>query len=331
MSAPLPPRRRMVTLAVHYDDDARATRTIRLPVRLLQGGVALVALGVATLVAILLLYAPLVRAAARAPALEHRVRQLEQENAKVQELALALDSAQAGYARLRQMVGADIVPAVTEAAGRADSAGVPERPATTLAPASGAPAPGAASRAGAGNAASDTSASPASPAPGAPGAPGAASTASVELPRLAPIRARAPGADTTVRLTLPERWPLAVRGFVTRGQVRAGGPEPDETHPGLDIAIPVGTVVRASGGGVVERTGADSSYGRFVLLGHPDGYATMYGHLSRAVVRAGDTVAAGQTLGLSGNSGRSTAPHLHFEIRRAGQPVDPLTLVQEPR
>jgi murein DD-endopeptidase MepM/ murein hydrolase activator NlpD len=146
----------------------------------------------------------------------------------------------------------------------------------------------------------------------------------------AAIVARAPGADTAATASVPTRWPLDARGFVTRGQVGADGAEPDEAHPGIDVAVPVGSAVRAAGGGSVARAGRDTAYGRFVLLAHPDGYESMYGHLSRVVVHAGDTVAAGQLLGLSGNSGRSTAPHLHFEIRRSGRTLDPLTLVQEP-
>ena len=66
-----------------------------------------------------------------------------------------------------------------------------------------------------------------------------------------------------------------------------------------------------------------------MLLEHPQGYESMYGHLSRVIVAPGDSVRAGQVIGLSGNSGRSTAPHLHFEIRRGGQSIDPLTLVRE--
>jgi len=72
-----------------------------------------------------------------------------------------------------------------------------------------------------------------------------------------------------------------------------------------------------------------SSYGVYVLLEHPDGYETMYGHLSRVLVARGERVREGQVIALSGNSGRSTAPHLHFEVRRRGRSVDPLTLVRE--
>jgi murein DD-endopeptidase MepM/ murein hydrolase activator NlpD len=66
-----------------------------------------------------------------------------------------------------------------------------------------------------------------------------------------------------------------------------------------------------------------------VLLDHPDAYQTMYGHLSRIVVAVDKAVAPGEVIGLSGNTGRSTAPHLHFEVRRSGLSLDPLTLVKE--
>jgi murein DD-endopeptidase MepM/ murein hydrolase activator NlpD len=79
----------------------------------------------------------------------------------------------------------------------------------------------------------------------------------------------------------------------------------------------------------VRRSGTDPAYGLFVLLAHPDGYESMYGHLSRVLVLQGDTVRVGQVIALTGNSGRSTAPHLHFEIRRDGRSVDPLALVRE--
>ena len=120
---------------------------------------------------------------------------------------------------------------------------------------------------------------------------------------------------------------MDVQGFVTRGQVRPG--VVDESHPGIDIAVPLGTPVRASGGGSVSAAGYDPDYGLFVLLRHPSGYETMYGHLSRLVAAEGDEVQAGQVIGLSGNSGRSSAPHLHFEIRHDDKSVDPLDLVKE--
>ena len=131
----------------------------------------------------------------------------------------------------------------------------------------------------------------------------------------------------TVGLSLPRHWPLDEPGFITRGQVEAG--TSDEAHPGLDIAVSVGSIVRASGGGTVHQLGEDPEYGFFVLLDHPDDYQTMYGHLSRILVEPGASVAPGQVIGLSGNSGRSTAPHLHFEIRQKGVSLDPRTMVKE--
>ena len=116
---------------------------------------------------------------------------------------------------------------------------------------------------------------------------------------------------------------------MTRGQIKASAR--NEAHPGVDIAVSIGSLVRAAGGATVKQTGDDPEYGRFVLLEHPEEYHTMYGHLSRILVTLGDTVAAGQVIGLSGNSGRSTAPHLHFEIRQRGSSLDPLTLVKEGR
>lgn len=152
---------------------------------------------------------------------------------------------------------------------------------------------------------------------------------SSSLPLAPAVRARTgneprpPGPGPTV----PREWPLDEPGYVTRGQVGAGTPE--EAHPGLDIAVPVGTLVRAAGGATVGQVGEDPEYGLFVLLNHPEEYQTMYGHLSRTIVTVGQEVEAGQVIGLSGNSGRSTAPHLHFEIRQRGTSLDPRTMVKQ--
>jgi murein DD-endopeptidase MepM/ murein hydrolase activator NlpD len=147
--------------------------------------------------------------------------------------------------------------------------------------------------------------------------------------RAVAVRARPPSAPLRYEpgATEPAHWPLDLPGFLTRGQVRPG--DPAEAHPGIDIAVPAGTPVRAAGGGVVEAAGTDLAYGLFVLLRHSSGYETMYGHASRLLVREGDSVQAGQVIALSGNSGRSTAPHLHFEIRREGKSLDPLTVVKQ--
>jgi murein DD-endopeptidase MepM/ murein hydrolase activator NlpD len=151
------------------------------------------------------------------------------------------------------------------------------------------------------------------------------------LPVAPPIRARLASSPALLASgsSVPQYWPLDESGYVTRGQVKSGGR--DEAHPGLDIAVSIGSLVRAAGGGIVRETGEDSEYGLFVLLEHPDDYQTMYGHLSRIIVTADSTVTPRQVIGLSGNSGRSTAPHLHFEIRQRGLSLDPQTLVKEGR
>lgn len=149
-----------------------------------------------------------------------------------------------------------------------------------------------------------------------------------DAPAAAPVTsARATPSRYEAGPSEPRHWPLDVGGFVTRGQVVPG--DPAESHPGIDIAVPEGSNVRAAGGGTVEQAGTDTAYGQFVLLRHPSGYQSMYGHASRLMVQPGDTVQAGQVIALSGSSGRSTAPHLHFEIRLDGKTIDPLTMVKQ--
>lgn len=147
-----------------------------------------------------------------------------------------------------------------------------------------------------------------------------------------PVEAAAPAAATgtdTATMTLPTRYPLDAKGFVTRGV--GSGQEYGATHPGLDIAVPEGTEVRAAGGGLVVEVSETPEYGKMVRLAHPQGYETRYGHLSQIRVRQGDRLSLGTVLGLSGNTGRSTAPHLHFEVRKNNAAVDPMTLIQQPR
>lgn len=95
-------------------------------------------------------------------------------------------------------------------------------------------------------------------------------------------------------------------------------------HKGIDWAVPVGTAVYASSGGTVTKAGWGSGYGNVVYIKHPDGRETRYGHLSKVLVSSGQTVKQGQKIALSGNTGRSTGPHLHFEIRINGGAVNPL-------
>jgi murein DD-endopeptidase MepM/ murein hydrolase activator NlpD len=95
-------------------------------------------------------------------------------------------------------------------------------------------------------------------------------------------------------------------------------------HQGLDWAAPEGAPVSAAAPGVVAFAGERGGYGRLVVVSHPDGGSTYYGHLSEIAVEAGQKVGRGQKLGAVGSTGLSTGPHLHFEARDAsGRPVDP--------
>jgi murein DD-endopeptidase MepM/ murein hydrolase activator NlpD len=261
---------RGVTIVVHTDGDVDS-RQYRIPLWAFTVG-KWGALVIGLLLVLFFAFAgPVTRAALRVPGLRREVARLREENGRVQQLAAALNRAEANYQALRQLLG--------------------------------------------GNVALDT---------------GAGAATSPVLMRAVPLRAAPPGRRPYESgASVPLHWPLDVRGFVTRGRVGEGSGNDGEAHEGIDIAVPIGTPIRASGGGVVEAAGADAAYGMFVLLRHPDGYESMYGHASRLLVREGDSVVAGRVIALTGNSGRSTAPHLHFEIRREGQSLDPLTIVKE--
>ncbi|MFW6079646.1 MAG: M23 family metallopeptidase [Gemmatimonadota bacterium] len=198
--------------------------------------------------------------AARVPGLESDVARLEEERARVAELARTLESVEAQYERVRAALGADAAPADDELwlpPLRGDSG-------------RGSPVAGAAAR--------------------------------------------------------PESWPVTRPGYITRAVTGTG----ESNHPGVDIAVPNDSYIRAAGAGVVEEAGQNEVYGRFVLIDHGNGYESMYGHASRVFVAPGDSVERNEVIALSGSTGRSTAPHLHFEIRRNGEFVDPLTLVRRP-
>jgi murein DD-endopeptidase MepM/ murein hydrolase activator NlpD len=94
-------------------------------------------------------------------------------------------------------------------------------------------------------------------------------------------------------------------------------------HAGLDISAPSGTVVRATGDGLVESAAVTNGYGREVIVDHGHGVRTVYGHLSGMIVLAGQQVLRGQIIGYVGRTGRSTGPHLHYEVRINNTPVNP--------
>lgn len=121
-------------------------------------------------------------------------------------------------------------------------------------------------------------------------------------------------------------WPVVEPGFVTRAfgdTVTA----PAGQHGGIDIAVPAGSYVRAIQAGVVTDAREDPVYGRYLRIAHADGLRALYAHNSWLFVSQGDSVESAEVIALSGNTGRSTAPHLHLEIERAGEAIDPLGVV----
>ncbi len=131
-------------------------------------------------------------------------------------------------------------------------------------------------------------------------------------------RSRRPGneiPDHFLPVSAPISSTYGLRRDPIDGQVRF--------HRGLDLAAPAGTAVLAPWEGKVVSTGFDSGYGNYVVVEHPEGFRTRYAHLETATVRKGDAVSAGEELGTVGSSGRSTGAHLHFEVIRNGEQVDP--------
>lgn len=98
-------------------------------------------------------------------------------------------------------------------------------------------------------------------------------------------------------------------------------------HSGVDFAAPTGTPIQAAAGGTVTFAGVQSGYGNIVIVEHPDGSETRYAHASRIDVKVGQRVAQGELIAAVGATGMATGPHLHFEIRRNGEAVDPAPLL----
>lgn len=99
-------------------------------------------------------------------------------------------------------------------------------------------------------------------------------------------------------------------------------------HAGIDMAAPLGTEVFACKSGVVSQTGFNSTYGNFIIVLHNGNKTSLYAHLSKIISKKGDRVSTGQTIGLVGTTGASTGPHLHFEVRENGNPLDPGKLLK---
>ena len=119
-------------------------------------------------------------------------------------------------------------------------------------------------------------------------------------------------------------YPVSGRVSSSFGRRKAPKKGASTYHKGMDFAVPTGTAIRATSGGVVTKAGWGSGYGYVVYIRHPDGKESRYGHCSKVLVKAGQSVKQGEKIALSGNTGISTGPHLHFEILVGGSQVNPL-------
>jgi len=113
-------------------------------------------------------------------------------------------------------------------------------------------------------------------------------------------------------------WPVEGSRITSRLGNRWG-----RMHPGLDIATPTGTVVVSALEGEVIQANFSGAYGNIITIAHADNYVTRYAHLSKILVKKGDKISKGQIVALSGSTGRSTGPHLHFEVRYRNVILDP--------
>ena len=139
-------------------------------------------------------------------------------------------------------------------------------------------------------------------------------------------------ADMLKLASIPTGFP--VNGYVTDGFGLRRNPfsgDGREVHEGLDIAVDFGTPVNTTGDGLIIWAAPHSGYGNLVVVYHSNGITTRYGHLSRITVETGQRVKRGDQIGHAGSTGRSTGPHVHYEIRENDQPVDPSRYVQQPR
>lgn len=124
------------------------------------------------------------------------------------------------------------------------------------------------------------------------------------------------------------RWPVDGRLSSPFGLRRDGFSF--AVHKGVDIAVPTGTEVRAMGPGMVVFAGTMSGYGKVIMVDHSGGIRTVYAHLSEIRVQRGQALRGRPVIGLSGSTGRTTGPHLHFEVQHNGSAHDPVPLLGAP-
>ncbi|MDQ7813074.1 M23 family metallopeptidase [Brevundimonas sp.] len=156
----------------------------------------------------------------------------------------------------------------------------------------------------------------------------AAAEAELPVPEAPPVTAVARPAGPMTRLIA---FATPLKGYAVNsayGLRRLAGEAAARQHKGIDIAAPRGTSIFVASEGEVVRTGYDAAgYGRFIEVRHPNGMSTLYAHLSRVDVARGDRLGSGERIGLVGSTGRSTGPHLHFEVRRDQTQVNPTSVL----
>lgn len=135
-------------------------------------------------------------------------------------------------------------------------------------------------------------------------------------------------ARETIRARIPSIRPVDTGWLSSRFGFRKDPFTTKQTfHRGLDFSTPVGTPVRTTGDGVVQAVQQQRGFGKVVKISHGDGVVTVYAHLDEILVKKGQKVSRGDVVARSGNSGRSSAPHLHYEVRVAGRPVNPASYI----
>jgi murein DD-endopeptidase MepM/ murein hydrolase activator NlpD len=161
--------------------------------------------------------------------------------------------------------------------------------------------------------------------------PGAAATGGAPVPLPSALAhvpsgsSRGPLANALEALALPVAGRVT-SGYGSRHDPLSGG---DSIHTGVDVGAPEGTPIRVPAGGVVLSAGPKGGYGNAVEVDHGNGLVTLYGHAAEVLVSPGEFVQPGQEIATVGTSGRSTGPHLHFEVRAGGRPIDPSRVLKK--
>lgn len=162
--------------------------------------------------------------------------------------------------------------------------------------------------------------------------------ASVALTGGVAVAAEASPSETLAAQQITQDWVSPIGGdYVLSAPYGNSGDRWASTHSGQDFAVPSGTPVQSVHGGTVVKAGAwgagdGSAYGNAVVVQHDDATYTQYAHLSEVQVSVGERVGTGEQIGLSGNTGNSSGPHLHFEVRTTadyGSAVDPVAFLHD--